>query len=365
MPTSRRTFLEEVSFASLIAGFPLSAQAALTKYAEKPPEPVFPKALQPGMTVALVTPSSPGAGLGDTDFGVEIVKALGFKPKVFPHVGEATRYLAGPDEHRAADLNAAFADPSVDGILCLHGGYGASRILPLLDYEAIRKNPKVLCGYSDITALLNAIHRLTGLVTFHGPVGSEVQTDYTLAEFRRVLMTAQAAGRVGAPPEPRPGQRERGIFVDRENWIYKLAPGKAKGRLVGGNISVFSTLVGTPFEPELKGRILFLEEVGEDPYRIDRWLTQFLLTGKLSGLAGVALGKFAHCTPGDYKPSYGGQGQWTWQEVCKDRLGKLGIPVVANLVFGHVPDKTTLPLGVMAELDGDEGTLTLLEPAVR
>ena len=134
---------------------------------------------------------------------------------------------------------------------------------------------------------------------------------------------------------------------------------------MGGNISVFSTLVGTPFEPELKGRILFLEEVGEDPYRIDRWLTQFLLTGKLSGLAGVALGKFAHCTPGEYKPSYGGQGQWTWQEVCKDRLGKLGIPVVANLVFGHVPDKTTLPLGVMAELDGDAGTLTLLEAAVR
>lgn len=363
MSTSRRTFLEEVSFASLIAGFPLSAQAALQKYAEKPPESVFPKALRSGMTVAIVTPSSPGGGLADTDWGVEIVKALGFKPKVFPHVGEATRYLAGPDEHRAADINAAFADPSVDGIFCLHGGYGASRILPLLDYEAIRKNPKVLCGYSDITALLNAIHRLTGLVTFHGPVGSEVQTDYTLASFRKVIMTAQPAGRGAEPPAPKGPPKE--IVVDKENWIYKLAPGKGKGRLVGGNISVFSTLVGTPFEPELKGRILFLEEVGEDPYRIDRWLTQFLLTGKLSGLAGVALGKFAHCTPGDYKPSYGGQGQWTWQEVCKDRLGKLGIPVVANLVFGHVPDKATLPLGVMAELDGDAGTLTLLEAAVR
>ncbi|HEY3350160.1 MAG TPA: LD-carboxypeptidase [Thermoanaerobaculia bacterium] len=363
MSTSRRTFLEEVSFASLIAGFPLSAQAALQKYAEKPPETVLPKALQPGMTVAIVTPSSPGSGLADTDFGVEIVKALGFKPKVFPHVGEATRYLAGPDEHRAADINAAFADPSVDGIFCLHGGYGASRILPLLDYETIRKNPKVLCGYSDITALLNAIHRLTGLVTFHGPVGSEVQTDYTLASFRKVLMTAQPAGRVAEPPAPKGPPKE--IVVDMENWIYKLAPGKAKGRLVGGNISVFSTLVGTPFEPELKGRILFLEEVGEDPYRIDRWLTQFLLTGKLSGLAGVALGKFSKCTPGDYKPSYNGFGQWTWQEVCKDRLGKLGIPVVANLVFGHVPDKATLPLGVMAELDGDAGTLTLLEAAVR
>ena len=363
MPTSRRTFLEEVSFASLIAGFPLSAQAALQKYAEKPPEPVFPKALQPGMTVALVAPSSPGSGLIDNEMASEIVKALGFKPKVFPYAGEATHYLAGPDDHRAADLNAAFADPSVDAIFCLRGGYGASRILPLLDYETIRKNPKILCGYSDITALLNAIHRLTGLVTFHGPIGGELPTDYTLASFRKVLMEAQPAGRIAEPPAPKGPPRE--IFVDRENWIHKLAPGKAKGRLVGGNISVFSTLVGTPFEPELKGRILFLEEVGEDPYRIDRWLTQFLLTGKLSGLAGVALGKFHDCGPKDYKPSFPGMGTWTWWEVCKDRLGKLGIPVVANLVFGHVPDKATLPLGVMAELDGDAGTLTLLEAAVR
>ena len=363
MTTSRRTFLEEVSFASLIAGFPLSAQAALQKYAEKPPEPVFPKALQPGMTVALVAPSSPGWGLIDNEVAVEIAKALGFKAKLFPHAGETTYYLAGPDDHRASDLNAAFADPSVDAIFCLRGGYGASRILPLLDYEMIKKNPKIICGYSDITALLNAIHRLTGLVTFHGPIGGEQQTKYTLASFKKVLMEAKPAGRIAEPPAPKgPPQ---GVFVDRENWIYKLAPGKGRGRLVGGNISVFSTLVGTPFEPELKGRILFLEEVGEDPYRIDRWLTQFLLTGKLSGLAGVALGKFAHCAPGDYKPSFAGMGTWTWQEVCKDRLGKLGIPVVANLVFGHVPDKATLPIGVMAELDGDAGTLSILEAAVR
>lgn len=363
MPNSRRAFLEEVSFASLIAGFPQSAQTALARYAEKAPEPVLPKALQPGMTVALVSPSSPGWGLIDNEVAAETVKSLGFKPKLFPHAGETTYYLAGPDEHRAADLNAAFLDPSVDAIFCVRGGYGASRILPLLDYEGIRKNPKILLGYSDITALLNAIHRLTGLVTFHGPTGGEQQTDYTLASFKKVLMKAQPAGRIAEPPAPKGPQREG--LVDRENWIYKLAPGKGRGRLVGGNISVFSTLVGTPFEPDLKSRILFLEEVGEDPYRIDRWLTQFLLTGKLSGLAGVALGKFVDCRPGDYKPSFSGMGTWTWQEVCKDRLGKLGIPVVANLVFGHVSDKATLPLGVMAELDGDAGSLTLLEAAVR
>lgn len=358
---SRRAFLEEVSFASLIAGFPLSAQAALSRYAEKPPDPVFPRALKAGMTVALIAPSSPAWDPESNVVAQEVVASMGFVPKLFPHAAEATNYLAGPDDHRAADVNAAFADPSVDAIFCLRGGYGASRILPLLDYETIRKNPKVICGYSDITALLNAIHRLTGLVTFHGPIGGEMQTDYTLEAFKKVLYEASPAGRVADPPPftPREGH------VDRENRLYRLAPGKAKGRLVGGNISVFSTLIGTPFEPELKGRILFLEEVGEDPYRIDRWLTQFVLTGKLSGLAGVALGKFRDCAPKDYKPSFGGMGTWTWQEVCQDRLGKLGIPVLANLVFGHVADKATLPLGVMAELDVEAGSLTLLESAVR
>ena len=281
---------------------------------------------------------------------------------MFPHVGESTRYLAGPDEHRAADINAAFADPSVDGIFCLHGGYGASRILPLLDYEAIQKNPKVLCGYSDITALLNAIHRLTGLVTFHGPVGSEVQTDYTLASFRKVMMTAQPAGRVAEAPAPKGPPKE--IVSTRRtgstSWSRERegpARRREHQRLLDARRNAVRARAQGPHPlPRRSGR---------GPVRIDRWLTQFLLTGKLSGLAGVALGKFSRCTPGDYKPSYNGFGQWTWQEVCKDRLGKLGIPVVANLVFGHVPDKATLPLGVMAELDGDAGTLTLLESAVR
>ncbi|MGZ5425923.1 MAG: S66 peptidase family protein [Thermoanaerobaculia bacterium] len=362
MPTSRRTFLEEVSFASLIAGFPLPAQAALARYAEKPPDLVFPKALKKGDTVALISPASP---LHDPDTGnqiaSEVVASLGYKPKLMPNAGKSTMYLAGTDAERAADLNAAFADRSVSAVWCMRGGYGTPRILPLLDYETIRKNPKIICGYSDITALLNAIHRLTGLVTFHGPNGGDNQTDYTLAHFRRVVCEPAAAGRIADPPP----FREREGLVNHEFRLYPITKGKAKGRLVGGNISVFSTLVGTPFEPELKGRILFLEEVGEDPYRIDRWLTQFLLTGKLSGLAGIALGKFSDCRPGDFKPGFSGFGTWTWQQVCKDRLGNLGIPVLANLAFGHIADKATLPIGVMAELDVDAGTLSILEAAVR
>jgi muramoyltetrapeptide carboxypeptidase len=359
MPTSRRTFLEEVSFASLIAGFPLSAQAALRKYAEKPPEPVFPKALKKGDTVGLIRPASPSFEYRENEVAAEIVVSLGFTPKLTENAGKKLGYLAGTDAERAADLNAAFADPKVDAVWCIGGGYGTSRILPVLDYETIRKNPKPFIGYSDITGTLNAIHRLTGLVTFHGPLADSTMSEYSLAAFRKVLMDG-AAGRIAEPPPfaPREGA------VDRENRVWKLAGGKARGRLVGGNISVFSTLVGTPFEPELKGRILFLEEVGEDPYRIDRYLTQFLLTGKLAGLAGVALGKFSDCGP---NPEHGNSvlGSWNWQEVCADRFGKLGIPVVAGLCFGHIRDKATVPLGVMAELDGDAGTLTLLEAAVR
>jgi muramoyltetrapeptide carboxypeptidase len=359
MLKSRRAFLEEVSFASLIAGFPLSVQAALTRYAEKAPELVVPRALRKGGTVALIRPASPSFDYGVNEMTAEIVASLGFTPKLMPNAGKKLGYLAGTDAERAADLNAAFADPKVDAVWCIRGGYGTPRILPYLDYETIRKNPKPFIGYSDITGTLNAIHRLTGLVTFHGPVADSTMSEYSLAAFRKVVMEG-AAGQIAGPPPftPREGT------VDRENHVWKLAGGKAKGRLVGGNIAVFSTLVGTPFEPEMKGRILFLEEVGEDPYRIDRYLTQFLLTGKLAGLAGVALGKFSDCGPA---PNHDTSllGSWTWQEVCADRFGKLGIPVVAGLCFGHVRDKATLPLGVMAELDGDAGTLTLLEPAVR
>ena len=359
MLKSRRAFLEDVSFASLIAGFPAPAQAALTRYAERPPEPVFPKSLKKGDRVALVRPASPSFEYEANVMATEIVASLGFVPMLMPNAGKRLGYLAGTDAERAADLNAAFADPKVDAVWCLRGGYGTARILPHLDYETIRKNPKPFIGYSDITGTLNAIHRLTGLVTFHGPVAGSMMSDYSLAAFRRVVMEG-AAGRIAEPPPftPREGS------IDRENRVWKLAGGKAKGRLVGGNLSVFSTLVGTPFEPELKGRILFLEEIEEDPYRIDRWLTQFLLTGKLAGLSGVALGKFSDCDPAPNRDSTL-LGSWNWQEVCADRLGKLGIPVVAGLCFGHTRDKATIPVGAMAELDAEAGTLALLEPAVR
>jgi len=349
---TRRRLLTEAAMASAFLALPRAARAASPTAG-----PVRPKALKPGAKVALVSPASPGSELESAVLADELVATLGLVPKRMPAAARQTMYLAGSDEERAADLNAAFRDPSVDAIWCIRGGYGSGRLLPHLDWTAIRENPKPLLGFSDITALLNGLHAKTGLVTFHGPNCSSNLTDYTLAALKRVLFSAEPAGVVGdAPPAP-----SREGFVDREDRLRRIVPGTGRGRLVGGNISVFSTLVGTPWEPPLEGSILFLEEVGEEPYRIDRWLTHFLLTGKLTRCAGIVFGKFKDCGPGD-RGDY--QGTWTWQEVVADRLGRLGVPVLAGLRFGHVSDNATLPVGVLAELDVAKGTLTLLEPAV-
>lgn len=355
---SRRQFLEEVSLASVLAGFPPGLRDTLSRVSAGTPPRLVPRALRAGATVALISPASPGNDADSVTVGEEVVASLGMKPRLMPHAADRTMYLAGEDAARAADLNAAFADKSIDAVWCLRGGYGTPRLLPHLDYETIRRNPKPFIGFSDITGTLNAIHRLTGLVTFHGPNASGSLNDYTLAEFKKVLFQASPGGSIAAPP---PFEAKEGR-VNKENRLRRLAPGKARGPLVGGNISVFSTLIGTPFEPDLKGRILFLEEVGEEPYRIDRWLTQFVLTGKLSGCAGIVLGKFSDCGPREFQPGF--HGTWTWQEVCADRLGKLGIPVLAGLLFGHVAENATLPLGIEAELDVEAGTLRLLEAAV-
>lgn len=360
MATSRRSFLGGISLASASSLLGLSrASSAAPTPAATGPEPIFPKALKKGDTVALVRPASPSYEYEANEIAAETVAAGGFVPKVMPNAAKKTYYLAGGDADRAADVNAAFADPGVAAVWCITGGYGSSRILPYLDYQTIRKNPKPYIGFSDITATHNAIHRMTGLVTFHGPMAG-AQNEYALEGFRKIVMNGET-GMLAENATGEPGRRSGG---ERDTRIYKLAPGKGKGRLVGGNISVLAPLFGTPYEPPLAGRILFLEEVEEDPYRIDRWLTGFLLTGKLSTLAGVALGKFAGCRPGPTRPG-NGLGTWTWQEICADRFGKLGIPVVAGFSFGHVPENATLPIGAMAELDGDAGTLTLLEPAVR
>jgi len=288
-------------------------------------------------------------------FAIDTIESLGFKVKPGAHLYDRDGYLAGSDAARAADLNAMFADDGVDAIWCVRGGYGASRILPALDYALMQRKPKALIGYSDITALHVAIHRHAGLVTFHGPVAFRAFTPYSLGELKRVLWTGETPVRLGGPP---PFERAEGR-VDWENRVVTLVPGRARGRLLGGNLCLMSHLCGTPYFPDLRGAILFLEDVEEAYYRIDRMLTQLWLSGALAGVAGVAFGKFTNCNSSPFflqnRPL---------DDILAERCRALGVPAVSGIMVGHIEDQTTLPVGCLAELDADAGTLTLLEPGV-
>jgi muramoyltetrapeptide carboxypeptidase len=327
--------------------------------AQMPNQTVLPSLLKPrrlaaGQTIGIAAPASPTNEPEGVRFAIDTVESLGFRVKPAPHLFDRNGYLAGDDADRAADLNELFTDEDVDAIFCVRGGYGSSRLLPMLDYDAIRLNPKVLLGYSDITALLLGIHRKTGLVTFHGPIAAQAYSPYTLAEFKKVLFDPQPPLILGAPP---PFERSEGR-VEKANRITSLAPGKVQGRLLGGNLSLVAHLVGTPYLPDLSGAILFLEDVGEATYDIDRMLTQLWLAGHLHKVAGLVFGKFT-------EPRSSGWVQNRLQEdVLAERVRALGIPAVMGLMIGHVEDQATLPLGCLAELDAGGGSLQLLEAPV-
>lgn len=343
----RRSLIKTLAAVPLLSAMSTGLSAAIG------PPVLRPKKLAPGMTIGLVSPASNTAEDEDIRFAMDVVTSLGFKVQPGVNLHQRRQYLAGTDQQRADDLNAMFADASVDGIFCLRGGYGSSRLLPLLDYNTITANPKVLMGYSDITALHCAIHSCTGLVTFHGPIAGQNFTDYTYAAFRETLLEAKSGQVLAAPPpfdDPAPGR------VEDENRLTRFAGGAAQGPLIGGNLSLLSHLLGTPYAPEFSGRILFLEDVGESPYRVDRMLTQLWLAGVLNKVAGIAFGKFTEAEASG--------NSFSMEAVLRDRTADLGIPVLRGLMIGHVEDQAVIPVGAMARLDADKGTLTLLEPAV-
>lgn len=313
---------------------------------------IRPQRLRKGDRVGLIAPASNAWEDEDIRFASDVLASLGFEVKHGDHLFKRHGYLAGRDEQRADDVNAMFADESVQGIFALRGGYGTPRILPFLDYHLIAKNPKVLMGYSDITALLHAIHVKTGLVTFHGPIAKQVFKPYTLAEFKRVLMEPQAGIVLGSPP---PFEASEGM-VEYENRLTRIVGGKASGPLIGGNLSLMTKLLGTPYSPDYRGKILVLEDVGEEPYRVDGMLTHLWLAGKLQQLAGIVFGKFTDAMPDG--------NSFSMEEVLRHRCEPLGIPVLRGLMVGHVSRQTTLPIGAEVALDVDAGTLTLHEAAV-
>ncbi|GGL80996.1 putative carboxypeptidase [Streptomyces fumigatiscleroticus] len=301
-----------------------------------------PARLAPGARVAVVAPSGP-VPEERLQGGLDVLRGWDLDPVVAPHVldrHEEFPYLAGTDAHRAADLQAAWCDPAVDAVLCARGGYGAQRIADLLDWEAMRAaGPKVFVGFSDITALHEAFAVRLGLVTLHGPMAAGVDflKNARAQEHLRATLFAPETVRTIAPGGT------------------PLVPGRAHGVTLGGCLSLLAAELGTPHaRPSARGGLLCLEDVGEEPYRLDRCLTQLLRGGLLDGVRGVLLGSWEGCGPYERV-----------RPVLADRLGGLGVPVVEEFGFGHCEGAWTIPFGVRAGLDADAGTLTLDEPALR
>lgn len=309
-----------------------------------------PPRLGPGSRVAIVSPSGPSLDADDLVRAIELCERLGFVAQPGAHALDRMGYLAGTDAQRARDLNVALRDPDVQAVWCLRGGYGLTRILDEVDYGALLERPRALIGFSDVTALLLAAHATTGLITFHGPTARQPMPAFTRRHFEQVLTGTGLALEALPPPD--------GVLVPRENRLVTIAPGSTEGPLIGGNLSLLQCLIGTPFLPPLDGAILFLEDVNEPIYRIDRMLAHLRAAGVLARLAGVALGRFTEV------PAECGDGVLGLQEVLTTYFGPLDIPVVSGLPIGHIAEQWTLPIGVRTRLDASAGTLELLEPGV-
>ena len=317
-----------------------------------PPALVKPPRLRPGDTVGLIEP----AGFTDDGFDLDLVRetilAMGLKPKDAPHLAQRHGYLAGKDADRAADINAMYADPSVRAVFAVRGGWGCARLLPYLNFTTIRAHPKLLVGFSDVTALHLAFAAKAGFTTIHGPNAASSWGKLSWDAFRAVAFDGETP--TFANP---PGMEDR--LVQRTGRIRTFRPGVARGRLLGGNLTVLAALMGTGWLPDFTGAILFIEDIDEAPYRIDRMLTQLALGGVLGKLAGVVFGQCSGCTAAG--PSYGG---FTLSEVLQQHLAPLGVPAFQGALFGHVANQYSLPVGVQAEIDAGAGTIRLLEAGV-
>ncbi len=316
--------------------------------------PLLPPRLNYGDTVGIIAPASAPPDPKNIDRSVAALERLGFKPKLAPKVRKRWGFLAGSDRDRASDLMQMFTDRRVKAIICVRGGYGTARILPLLDYRAIRANPKVFVGYSDVTSLHCAFLAKSNLASFHGPMLNsdfvkKDMPDFTLQSFLRTLMQPSAPGSV------RDGYRKKSVTI--------LRRGIASGPLIGGNITLLCAALGTPYLPSFRNSILFFEDLDEVPYRFDRMLTQLLNAGLLQQVAGIAIGINAGCE--DPKAKRSREYRQSLEDVFRERLLPLKVPVVAGLPFGHIPLNATLPVGIHATLDARNGDLIITEPAVK
>jgi muramoyltetrapeptide carboxypeptidase len=315
---------------------------------------IKPPRLRAGDVVALVAPSG-FVTEEKIEGAIANLTALGLKPRAMPNLRARWGSYAGAPEARAADLDAAFGDPEIRAIWPVRGGSGCAAVLPFLDYARIRRSPKVVIGYSDITALHLALLRKAGLVTFHGPVANSTFTDYTVSGLRRVLFEPQSE-----VVYPRSPSHDARVAAEPAFAIRPLTPSRARaeGMLIGGNLSVFTSLIGTPFAPQMRDAIVFLEDVAEAPYRVDRMLTQVAQSSADAPAAGFALGVFQRALPSDDEPTL------SLSEVLNAQFVKSNCAAGYGFSFGHITDQMTLPYGIRARIDTQSATLTLLETGV-
>lgn len=330
----RSDFLKTLGSASLPLALPMAINHSNKQNLNRP------KKLMTGDVVGLVAPA--GIIYDEAEFSrmQRELADLGLRSVFGDHIRNRHGYFAGTDQQRAADLNAMFNNPDIDGVIAVRGGWGCARILPYLDFQAIADHPKVYCGFSDNTTLHYALMAYSNLQTFHGPNGNSDWTDLTKQSFESVVMKGE-------------------LTAFRSNSrVSTLVPGKATGQLLGGNMSILTSTLGTPYQAKFDDAILFVEDIGEDTYKIDRMMSHLEQAGILNAISGFVFGKCTDCSAGS-PPTF------SLMEVLDHYLGRFEVPAIYNADIGHEPDNFTIPMGGIAELDADKGVITLFEPAVQ
>ncbi|NET01059.1 MAG: LD-carboxypeptidase [Sphaerospermopsis sp. SIO1G1] len=338
MNFKRRQFLLTLGISSLFTPIaPVIANNNLS-----PHRIIKPPKLKLGDTIGFIAP----AGLvaeKDIEKATLTFAKLGFKIKLGKHILDRYGYLAGTDHNRAQDIHLMFADPAVKAIIAMRGGWGCNRILPLLNYPLFRSHPKIILGYSDITSLLLAINSRSRLITFHGGVATSTWNDFTVNYWRRILLTGELLTMENSPTP-----------AGKVEIIY---PGTVQGKLIGGNLSVITAMIGSAYLPSFYNNILFLEDIGEDVYRIDRMLTQLQNFGILNQISGFIFGQCTNCQSS-------GKQTFTLREILQQYIQPLKIPAWYGSMIGHIQDKFTIPVGLNVEIDADQGSIKMLETAV-
>lgn len=310
------------------------------------------KKLSPGATIGMVSPASPSERPWELPRAIDYLEGLGYHVVMGEHVDLRKGFVAASEQERAADINAMFADSAIDAVCCTRGGYGSAQIIRHLDFDVIRRNPKIFTGFSDITSLHLAIGKYAGLITFHGPglsrFNPEDLTDYTKQQFFKALTTDAPLGEIP--------------LADEKKWLHTITPGVAEGELVGGNLTLLCASMGTPFQPDTAGKVLFVEDVDTEPWMVDHAMSHLRNAGVLDSVAAVVIGECENCVPYDYKPGY--LSDTCVEEVFEYYLKDLGVPVMYGLPLGHTNDMATLPMGARVRLDSENKIFTVLENGV-